>query len=69
MATERKKARVGTRAITLAVAPDADFKQIVRVLEQTLVVPRLPGITGCAPCLSGLDRLVVQSSIFEGQGL
>ncbi|HEX6203241.1 MAG TPA: hypothetical protein VF100_09580 [Thermoanaerobaculia bacterium] len=63
MAVERVKGRVGTRAITLALAPNTEFKDIVRVLEKTLVVPKIPGVGGCDPCLSGLDRLVVESSI------
>jgi len=58
-----EEARPGTREINLAVAPNADFDAIVRTLKETLVVPELPGVRGCHPCLSGLDRLVIQNSI------
>jgi hypothetical protein len=60
---ELQKPRVGTRQITVALESDTEFESIVKALRETLVVPRLPGVRGCAPCLSGLDRLVVQSSI------
>lgn len=64
---ELSEARPGTREIKFAVAPNADFDSIVRALKATLVVPELPGVRGCAPCLSGLDRLVLQSAILPTQ--
>lgn len=58
-----EKPRVGTRELAVALDPNTPFEEIVRYLQETLVVPEIPGIRGCQPCLSGLDRLVVQSSI------
>jgi hypothetical protein len=52
----------GLRAVRLAVEPHADFESIVEQLKQILTIPRP---SGCAPCLSGLDRLVIDSTIFE----
>lgn len=57
---ELKKARPGIRALTLAVSSTTSFKDLVAHLEKTLTLPDLPGIRGCAPCLSGIDRLLLQ---------
>lgn len=60
-----KKARPGVRAITLAVGATTNFKDLIKALEQTLTVPDLPGVRGCAPCLSGLDRVLIQDEILS----
>jgi hypothetical protein len=60
---ESTKRNPGVREITLALDPNTSFKDIVSLLEKTLVVPELPGIRGCGPCLSGLDRLVLQDLV------
>jgi len=69
MATDRKttasRKRLGTREIRIAVAPDSGFRDLVKVLEKTFVVPEIPGVGGCDPCNSGLDRFVIESVIFE----
>lgn len=57
---EAEKKQPGVREISIALAPDTSFKDIVSYLEKTLVVPELPGVRGCGPCLSGLDRLVIR---------
>ena len=36
---------------------------IVEYLKEALVVPELGDVRGCRPCLSGLERLVVESHI------
>jgi hypothetical protein len=64
MAT-RKSAMTGTREIRVAVAPQTDFGALVKALEKVLVVPRMPGVRGCNPCLSGLDRFVIENSMFQ----
>lgn len=58
----------GTNRLELTLEPNTDFDTIVNVLKQTLVVPELPGIRGCAPCLSGLDRLVLESTVIDQLG-
>jgi len=60
---ELDQPRAGTRDISVAVDPNTDFDRLVKVLQETLVVPEMPGVRGCAPCLSGLDRFVLQSAI------
>jgi hypothetical protein len=60
MADQYKKPHPGVRQISLALDPSMSFKDIVAVLERTLTVPELPGIRGCAPCLSGIDRIIVE---------
>lgn len=61
--TDQIKISAGTKALSISLEPDTDFKTIVRYLEKALVVPEIPGIRGCDPCLSGLDRLVIDSTI------
>jgi hypothetical protein len=47
------------REISLAV-PNASFDEIVEILRRVWVVPELPGVKGCNPCRSGLDRIVIE---------
>jgi len=58
----------GTRNLEIVLDPQASFETIVGVLKQTLVVPELPGVRGCLPCLSGLDRLVIESTVIDQLG-
>ena len=58
-----RKVDAGTKNLAIALDPDASFDQIVEYLKEALVVPELPGVRGCRPCLSGLERLVVESRI------
>ena len=60
---EIRKRQPGVRHIALAVDSHTSFKDLVSLLERTLVVPELPGVKGCAPCLSGLDRLVIEDVV------
>lgn len=61
-----EKGREGTqlREMTLAVG-DADFDEIVEILRKVWVVPELPGVRGCDPCRSGLDRFVIEDPAFR----
>jgi hypothetical protein len=61
--TPQKKRHPAVRNITVAVESTTSFKDLVTILEKTLVVPELPGIRGCAPCLSGLDRFVLEDLV------
>jgi hypothetical protein len=61
MATVKKSSQV--REIRLALSNDMPFDKIVDVLKQTLTIPELPGIKGCRPCLSGLDRFVIEDIV------
>jgi hypothetical protein len=58
----------GTKEIRVAVAPNGGFDALVKVLRETLVVPEVPGFRGCRPCLSGLDRFIIEDPAFrQGQ--
>jgi len=54
------KQKAAISEIRLALKPNMPFDEIVSVLKVTLTVPELPGIRGCRPCLSGLDRFIVE---------
>ncbi|GGD29036.1 hypothetical protein [Nocardioides daphniae] len=57
-----KQREQGVRELRIALEPDMEFDRFVDVLKESLTFnfPR-----GCAPCLSGLDRLTIDSVIFE----
>lgn len=57
--SEARKTEPGIRQLTVAL-PDSSFDEIVEILRKVWVVPELPGIRGCDPCRSGLDRLVIE---------
>ena len=65
MAETRRRPTVGTKEIRIALASDTDFDTIVKYLRKTLVVPQVPGITGCDPCRSGIDRIVIEDPLFN----
>ena len=54
-----KKQPPQVREISIAVG-NQSFDEIVEILRRVWVVPELPGIKGCDPCRSGLDRLVIE---------
>jgi hypothetical protein len=62
----RKVTRV--REMTLSIGGDQDFDSIVETLRKVWVVPELPGIKGCNPCKSGLDRFVIEDDMFRQIG-
>ena len=54
-----KKQPPQVRELSIAVS-DVSFDEIVEILRKVWVVPELPGIKGCDPCRSGLDRFVIE---------
>src|SRR5262249_60765401 len=56
---------LGVKEIVLAVRPDTPFEELVKQLKIVLTVPDLPGIKGCNPCNSGLDRIIVESGVLD----
>lgn len=62
--TARKK--VAVSEVRLSVASNTSFDDLVSLLKQTLTVPELPGFKGCRPCLSGLDRFVIEDIVMKG---
>lgn len=61
---EKELRGAGLRHVRLALEPDTGFDEIVEILKETLTI-RPPKGGGCAPCLSGLDRLSIDSVVFE----
>lgn len=56
----RKK--VAVKEMRIAVG-DLEFDEIVEILRKAWTVPELPGLKGCAPCRSGLDRFVIEDIV------
>jgi hypothetical protein len=65
MAIESKQ-RAALSEIRLSLAADSSFDDIVATLKETLTVPELPGLRGCRPCLSGLDRFILEDIAMKG---
>ncbi len=63
-----KKVRSRVSALNLAIDSDTSFKEIVKQLEVVLTLPKGIAPRGCDPCLSGLDRLVLESRILNKIG-
>jgi hypothetical protein len=60
------KQKAAVTELHLALTSSSSFEDIIAVLKQTLTVPELPGFKGCRPCLSGLDRLVIEDIAMRG---
>lgn len=60
---EKELRGAGVRHVKLALEPDTGFDEIVDILRESLTFKVPKG--GCAPCLSGLDRLSIDSVVFE----
>jgi hypothetical protein len=54
----------GLRELHVAL-PDVPFDELVQILRKIWVVPKVPGIRGCDPCRSGLDRIVIEDPAFR----
>jgi len=42
------------------------FAALCAPLKGVLTIPEIPGFKGCRPCLSGLDRLVIEDLVVRG---
>ena len=58
----------GVKELRVAIPDGGDFEDIVAFLRKVWVVPKLPGIRGCDPCRSGLDRLIIGDPAFRNFG-
>jgi hypothetical protein len=67
MAEANDVRKAGVRELHVAVG-DVEFDEIVQLLRKVWVVPKVPGIRGCDPCRSGIDRLVLEDPAFRGFG-
>jgi hypothetical protein len=64
--TTTARRKVALSEVRLSVASNTSFDELVSLLKQTLTVPELPGFKGCRPCLSGLDRFVIEDIVMKG---
>lgn len=64
--TTAVRKKVAVSEVRLSVASNTSFDDLVSLLKQTLTVPELPGFKGCRPCLSGLDRFVIEDIVMKG---
>jgi hypothetical protein len=64
MATTKRK--VAVTEMKVALTSSSSFDDLVAALKITLTVPELPGFKGCRPCLSGLDRVVIEDLAMRG---
>jgi hypothetical protein len=64
MAEEKLRHATQVREISLAVG-NVNFDEIVDILRKVWTVPELPGVKGCDPCRSGLDRFVIEDPAFR----
>ena len=65
MATRRTK-KAAMSEMRVSIDSQLPFDQIVAVLKVVLTVPELPGVRGCRPCLSGLDRFIIEDIVMKG---
>jgi len=68
MATKKAaiKGKAAISEVRLNLASNTSFDEIVSILKVSLTIPELPGFRGCRPCLSGLDRFVIQDLVMRG---
>jgi hypothetical protein len=62
------KLQTKVRQVNLQIAADMPFKELVKNLEIALTLPKEIAPRGCAPCLSGIDRFVLDSKVLPGLG-
>lgn len=59
------KRKMPVAEFQLAIAPDTSFDDLVATLKGVLTIPEIPGFKGCRPCLSGLDRLIIEDPVIR----
>jgi len=61
-----RKKPAAVSELRLSVSPQMPFEDLVALLKETLTVPELPTLKGCRPCLSGLDRFIIEDIAMKG---
>ncbi len=63
---EKTGAGEGPKEIVLALNSKTSFDRLVKVLERVLVIDKdIFGPRGCNPCLSGIDRIVIENPALQ----
>jgi hypothetical protein len=50
----------GPKELVISLTSKTSFADLVKVLERTLVIDKEIFPRGCNPCLSGIDRIVLE---------
>ena len=66
MPSDTTEQQAGVTQMHLDLTSTTSFDGIVAVPKQALTVPKLPGFEGCRPCLSGLDRPIIEDIAMRG---
>lgn len=66
MPSDTTEQQAAVARMHLDLTSTTSFDGTVAVLKQTLTVPKLPGFEGCRPCLSGLDRPIIEDIAMRG---
>jgi len=64
--TTVSKRKLAVTEMKVALTSSTSFDDLVAALKVTLTVPELPGFKGCRPCLSGLDRFLIEDIAMRG---
>lgn len=55
------------KEIVLTAKPNAEFAKTVRELSKALTFKKGPNVpVACAPCNSGIDRIVIENPAYRG---
>jgi hypothetical protein len=55
----------GPKELSIALEAEQPFDEMIEVLRQALTLREFPGFSGCEPCRSGIERLVITSKILQ----
>jgi hypothetical protein len=55
----------GPKELTIALEAEQPFDEMIEVLKQALTLREFPGFSGCEPCRSGIERLLITSRILQ----
>ena len=56
----RAAKKFGPKEIRFSIDPNTPFEEMVGVLEKALTIPEIGRFKGCAPCMSGLEKFVLE---------
>lgn len=61
----KQMVRFGPSQIHFQLTADTKFDDMVRVLETALTLPPVGRFRGCAPCMTGIERFVLEDPAFR----
>jgi hypothetical protein len=66
-AATSRKGTEGIKEIRLSLSSSTNFDAIGKTLREVLTLPEIGSFRGCRPCLSGLDRIIIEDPEFQQQ--